>query len=70
MANKERESFLSQGELRQVFYINESNMESMKRMVSRVEKYIITSHGVVRYLNENHPEVIKELAAPPYIYMN
>ena len=70
VGEKRKKSFLSQGELRQVFYINESNKESMKRMVSGVEKYMITSHDVVRYLNDKHPEVIKELAAPPYIYMN
>ncbi|MBR9860203.1 hypothetical protein GYB22_05545 [bacterium] len=70
VGEKRKRSFLSQGELRQVFYIDESNRESMKRMVSQVDKYLITSHRVVQFLNENHPEVIRELAAPPYIYLS
>ncbi|MBI1286240.1 MAG: hypothetical protein GC178_01565 [Flavobacteriales bacterium] len=63
-----KESFLSKGELRQIFYIDESNKECMEKMISRLNKYSITSHAVWQHLSEYHPEALNELVVQPYIY--
>ncbi len=65
---KRTKSFLSKGELRQVFYIDESNKECMEKMVSDINSYLITSHEVSQYLNDTDPELLKKLSAPVYIY--
>jgi len=68
VGEKRTNSFLSKGELRQVFYIDEANKECMDRMVSQVFTYMITSHRVLQYLNSKYPEIIKSLSSPPFIY--
>lgn len=68
VGQQRKESFLTKGELRQIFYIDESNKECMEKMISRLNKYSITSHGVWQYLSEYHPEALNELVVPPYIY--
>jgi len=68
IGEKRNKSFLSQGELRQIFFINESNKESMEKMTSDLLKYTITSHSVWQYLSEYHPEMLSELAVQPHIY--
>ena len=65
---KRTNSFLSKGELRQVFYVEEANKECLDRMVSKVFKYMITSHRVLQHLTAIHPEVLKELSVPPSVY--
>jgi hypothetical protein len=65
---KRTKSFLSKGELRQVFYIDESNKECMERMISDMHSYMITSHNVLQYLNDNQPEDLAKLSAPVYVY--
>lgn len=67
VGEKRTSSFLSKGELRQIFYVDESNKEAMDRMVSKVHTYMITTHRVVQLLNDKHPEVLKNLSAVPYI---
>jgi len=61
-------SFLSKGELRQIFHIDESNKECMERMISDMHSYMITSHDVLQYLNDTEPEMLKSLAAPVHVY--
>jgi len=61
-------SFLSKGELRQIFYVDESNKECMEKMVSDYHTYMITSHNVAQYLNDMQPEILKKLSAPAYLY--
>ena len=68
IGQKMSKSFLSKGELRQVFYIDETNKECMDKMISQIDKYMITSHRVLQYLNDTHPEVVKGLSAPAYLY--
>ncbi|MCF8277738.1 MAG: hypothetical protein K9J17_13475 [Flavobacteriales bacterium] len=68
VGQQRKESFLTKGELRQIFYIDESNKECMEKMISKLNKYSITSHGVWQYLSEYHPEALNELVVPPYIY--
>jgi hypothetical protein len=68
VGEKRTNSFLSKGELRQIFYIDEANKECMDRMVSKVFSYMITSHRVLQFLNTRNPEVIKSLSSPPFIY--
>ncbi len=65
---KRSKSFLSKGELRQIFHVDESNKECMDRMVSDMHSYMITSHDVLQYLNDTEPETLKGLAAPVYVY--
>ncbi|MBI1306882.1 MAG: hypothetical protein GC181_09765 [Bacteroidetes bacterium] len=61
-------SFLSKGELRQIFYVDDANKECIDRMVSKVFRYMITSHRVLQHLNSSFPEELKKLSIPPYIY--
>ena len=68
IGQKKTKSFLSKGELRQVFYIDETNKECMEKMISQIDKYMITSHRVLQYLNDTRPEVLKGLSVPAYIY--
>lgn len=65
---KRTKSFLSKGELRQIFHVDESNKECMDRMISDMHSYMITSHDVLQYLNDTDPEMLKGLAAPVYVY--
>ncbi len=58
-------SFLSKGELRQIFFIDESNKEAMERHVSKVLKYMIAPHHVVQYLHANHKELLEEFSMEP-----
>ena len=68
IGQQRKESFLSKGELRQIFYIDESNKECMEKMISKLNKYCVTSHAVWQHLSEYHPEALNELVVPPYIY--
>ena len=68
VGEKRTKSFLSKGELRQIFYIDESNKECMDKMLSEIHKYMITTHPVLQHLNDTEPSTIKQLAAPPYVY--
>ncbi len=68
VGQQRKESFLTKGELRQIFYIDESNKECMEKMISKLNKYSITSHQVWQHLSEYHPEALNELVVPPHIY--
>ena len=68
VGEKRNKSFLSTGELRQIFYVDESNKDTMERMISQLNKYMITSHGVLQYLNEYHKDILENLSSKPYIY--
>lgn len=67
VGEKRTGSFLSKGELRQVFFVDESNKECMDRMVSKVHKYILATHKSLRMLNDRMPEFVRELAAQPHV---
>jgi len=68
VGEKRTSSFLSKGELRQIFFVDESNKEAMDRMVSKVHTYMLTTHRVAQVLNDKYPEVLKNLSATPYIF--
>ena len=68
VGEKKNNSFFSSGELRQIFYIDESNKECMDRMVSQVHNYLITSHEVLQHLSEKHPDILKNLSTLPYVF--
>lgn len=68
VGEKKNKSFLSSGELRQIFYVDDSNKDCMERMISKLHKYMITSHGVMQYLTEYHKDKLDELSSKPYIY--
>lgn len=59
--------FLSKGELRQIFKVDESNKDCMDRMISELHQYMITTHPVVQQLTDKYPKEIKALSAPPYV---
>lgn len=68
VGQKRTNGFLSTGELREVFFIDESNKECMERHVSKVLNYMIAPHGVVSFLREHHKASLERLAVPPFIY--
>ncbi|MGB0850005.1 MAG: hypothetical protein ACPGTP_02055 [Bacteroidia bacterium] len=68
VGEKRNSSFLSTGDLRQIFQVDESNKDCMDRMISKMHKYLITSHPVLQYITENNPEIVKNLSAPPHVY--
>ncbi len=68
VGQKRTSSFLSKGELRQVFHVDESNKDCMEKMISQLDKYMITSHRVLQYINDTQPEALKELTVPAYVY--
>ena len=70
VGEKRNSSFLSTGDLRQIFHVDDSNKDCMDRMISKMHKYLITSHSVLQYITEHNPEIIKDLSAPPYVYSN
>lgn len=59
---------LSGGELRQIFFVDKSNRETIERNVSEVHQYMIANHAVVQYLNDHYPEKVRELALPPIAF--
>ena len=65
---QKKKGLFSLGEIRQIFYVDESNKECMERMVSQVQNYLITSHEVLQDLNENHESELKKLSALPYVF--
>jgi len=65
---KRTKSFLSKGELRQIFHVDESNKECMDRMVSDIHSYMIISHKVLQFLNDTNPAILSDLSAPVYVY--
>lgn len=65
---KRTKSFLSKGELRQIFHVDESNKDCMERMISAMNSYMITSHEVLQHLNDTDPDMLKKLSAPVYTY--
>jgi hypothetical protein len=68
VGQKRTSSFLSKGELRQVFHVDESNKECMDKMISQLDKYLITSHRVLQYINDTQPQILKDLTVPAFIY--
>jgi len=62
IGEKKAKGFLSNGQIRQVFFIDESNKETMERHVSKVLKYMMAPHEVVQYLNANEAEMLKEFS--------
>ncbi|PCJ66027.1 MAG: hypothetical protein COA58_08100 [Bacteroidetes bacterium] len=70
VGEKRNSSFLSTGDLRQIFHVDESNKDCMDRMISKMHKYLITSHSVLQYITEHNPEIIKDLSTPPHVYSN
>lgn len=68
IGEKRTKAFLSKGELRQVFFVDQSNKAAMERHVSEVHKYLLASHGLVQYLRSHHNEELTGLAMPPITY--
>ncbi len=70
VGEKKERLLLKKDKLRQIFFVDESNKECMEKMISDINKYMITSHQVLQHLNDSQPEVIKKLAIPVYVYKN
>ena len=60
--------FSSTKQLRQIFFVDETNIDSLERHVSEVNQYLIGSHKVVQYLNAEKPEYIKKLKIAPITF--
>ena len=69
IGEKRSKSFLSKGDLRQIFFVDQSNAEAMERHVSEVHRYMLATHGVVQYLNDNHQDRLRKLAMPPITFI-
>ncbi|MFT7588784.1 MAG: putative nucleic-acid-binding protein, partial [Limisphaerales bacterium] len=69
IGEKKSKGFLSSRELRQIFFVDKSNAETMERNVSEVHKYMLATHNVVQYLHDNHKEKLDGLAMPPITYV-
>lgn len=69
IGEKRTKSFLSKGDLRQIFFVDQSNAECMERHVSEVHKYMLATHPVVQYLHDHHAGELKALAAPPITFI-
>ena len=68
IGEKRTKSFLSKGELRQIFFVDQSNAETMERHVSEVHKYMLATHPIVQYLNDHHADRVQALAMPPITF--
>jgi hypothetical protein len=60
--------FSSTKHLRQIFFVDETNIDSLERHVSEVNQYLIGSHKVVQYLSAHKPEYINKLKIPPIVF--
>lgn len=65
VGSKKSGSLFSPGELRQVFFVDESNKDCMERNVSQVHKYMMAPHKVVQHLRDYHKDMVEGLAMPP-----
>lgn len=54
--------------LRQIFFVDETNIDSLERHVSEVNKYLIGSHNLVQYLNSEMPQYINNLKIAPITF--
>ena len=60
--------FSKKSYLRQVFFIDETNIDSLERHVSEVNKYLIATHPVVQHLNGEMKQYIEKLTIPPITF--
>lgn len=60
--------FSSTKQLRQIFFVDERNIDSLERHVSEVNHYLIGTHKLVQYLSANKPEYISKLKIPPIVF--
>jgi hypothetical protein len=54
--------------LRQVFFVDQTDKDSLERHVSEVNKYLIGSHKIVQYLNTEMPQYIDSLKIAPITF--
>ena len=54
--------------LRQIFFIDETNIDSLERHVSEVNRYLIASHPIVQHLNGEMRQYIDNLTIPPITF--
>ncbi|MEN9000758.1 MAG: hypothetical protein ABF242_00440, partial [Flavobacteriales bacterium] len=60
--------FSSEKQLRQVFFVDETDIDSLERHVSEVNKYLIGSHKIVQYLTANKPNYVNNLKIPAIVF--
>ncbi len=65
---KEGGMFNRKSSLRQIFFVDETDKDSLERHVSEVNRYLIASHPVVQYLNVNMREYIDNLKIAPITF--
>lgn len=65
---KEGGMFNRKSALRQIFFVDETDKDSLERHVSEVKRYLIASHAVTQYLNANLREYIDDLTAAPITF--
>ncbi len=68
VGSKKQSSFLSKGEIRQIFFIDESNRDCIERHVSKVHQYMIASHALVQQVRAENNTMLDDLALPPITF--
>lgn len=64
-----RKGLLGAGRIRQVFFVDKADPVNLEQGLSRTERYLLATHGVVQYLNDHHAARLRELAHPPFTYL-
>lgn len=65
---KEGGMFNRTSALRQIFFVDETDKDTLERHVSEVNRYLIASHPVVQYLNANMRQYIDNLKVAPITF--
>ena len=65
---KEGSFFNKKSSLRQVFFVDKTDIDSLERNVSEVNRYLIATHSVAQHLNVNLKEYIEKLKVAPITY--
>lgn len=60
--------FSKKSSLRQIFFVDQQDIDSLERHVSEVKQYLIASHPVVQYLNSDMPQYVNKLTSPPITF--
>lgn len=67
VGSKKTGGLFKTGEMREVFFVDESNKDCMERNVSAVHKYMLAPHNVVQHLRDYQKDIVEKLAMPPII---
>lgn len=67
VGSKKSGGLFKSGDIREIFFVDESNKDCMERNVSAVHKYMLAPHSVVQHLRDYQKDIVEKLAIPPII---